>query len=408
MATILRIKRRRHDDPLDTVLVSCKKRKEEPEKDEDQHTDVQKFLKYAGTVSNKDANISRPIRDAIKKEKLEKEYKRHETNIPEKSRQQRKHAAKHGRFKITSSHRGIQLEDLDNFEKEQISQNEKTQSKSSDCPDAVISENVKEEENVCKNCGKVIKNENTSEKTANKILKMCVNCSQKTEHTQVAPNYEKVFQLYDVEVDQPQTFPDFNSILRESQNTSGITCNSVQLVRETVPDDNFVYDLYYTNNPDFNLCLSEDSLSIEAFTDVQYGDGNDDDDNDGLYDDEDDSNDESNWRNDYPDEDPQFYENADLDNGYDNGFDDFQAFGNYGDGELAEYMSARCNIEDRDELSSDDEDHAYFGEQMDPICSGAHNRLSYEQYYKMVRKEMEDDGGDDGDEEEEDEYSYKD
>lgn len=53
MATILRIKRRRHDDPLDTVLVSCKKRKENQEKEEGQSLDIQNFLKYAGTVSNK-------------------------------------------------------------------------------------------------------------------------------------------------------------------------------------------------------------------------------------------------------------------------------------------------------------------------------------------------------------------
>ena len=32
-----------------------------------------------------------------------------------------------------------------------------------------------------------------------------------------------------------------------------------------------------------------------------------------VYEDEDDSNDESNWRNDYPDEDPCFFENDDAD-----------------------------------------------------------------------------------------------
>ena len=41
--------------------------------------------------------------------------------------------------------------------------------------------------------------------------------------------------------------------------------------------------------------------------------------NEEIYEDEDDSNDEDNWRNDYPDEDPHFYENEDAENYYGDG-----------------------------------------------------------------------------------------
>ena len=108
-----------------------------------------------------------------------------------------------------------------------------------------------------------------------------------------------------------------------------ITCNNVPMVRERVqpalPEaaaaaaaaaaapnkEEYVYDIYYMNNATFDFHHLENILAVEAFNDSEelyggkYGEGREE-----VYDDEDDSNDEDNWRNDYPDEDPRIYENG--------------------------------------------------------------------------------------------------
>jgi len=97
------------------------------------------------------------------------------------------------------------------------------------------------------------------------------------------------------------------------------------MVREQVPStetptNDYVYDLYYTNNRDFSLQALGSSLSIQELAhDLFYNHENDSDDDDNVYEDEDDSNDEGNWRNDYPDEDPHFIENQDVEYYYGDG-----------------------------------------------------------------------------------------
>ena len=100
-------------------------------------------------------------------------------------------------------------------------------------------------------------------------------------------------------------------------NESTITCNDVPLEREVRPpaapgEDQYVYDLYYMNKRDVDLRLMENLLAIEAYQDEVHFDRFRNPEEQEVYDDEDDSNDESNWRNDYPDEDPKFFENQDA------------------------------------------------------------------------------------------------
>ena len=93
------------------------------------------------------------------------------------------------------------------------------------------------------------------------------------------------------------------------------------MIRERVKSamSEYVYDLYYMNSPDFDYRALENMLAIEGRDDVEYVSGVQD--YNEVYDDEDDSNDEDNWRNDYPDEDPKFYENCDADYMYGDGKD---------------------------------------------------------------------------------------
>ena len=93
-------------------------------------------------------------------------------------------------------------------------------------------------------------------------------------------------------------------------------CNGVPLEKEVISerdsDESYVYDLYYTNSRDFDFRLLENDLTVEAFgqdyrtaEEDELGVG-------GGGEEDEDSNDEGNWRNDYPDDDPGFIDNHDL------------------------------------------------------------------------------------------------
>ena len=83
-------------------------------------------------------------------------------------------------------------------------------------------------------------------------------------------------------------------------------------VKRSIPQ--YVYDLYYINNPEFDFGAMDRVSSIEAYHHDILSSDQEREGYEEIYDDEDDSNDEDNWRNDYPDEDPYFYEN-DYDHG---------------------------------------------------------------------------------------------
>ncbi len=101
----------------------------------------------------------------------------------------------------------------------------------------------------------------------------------------------------------------------QSSDPDVILCNNVQMIREklvlddnTIPESEYVYDLYYIDDEQVDFEMSEG-----ATIGMHHADG----DNELVYDffpadtsatmfaeEDDDSNDEGNWRNDYPDEDP--------------------------------------------------------------------------------------------------------
>lgn len=105
---------------------------------------------------------------------------------------------------------------------------------------------------------------------------------------------------------------------------SNITCNSVPMIREAVTrpiESEYVYDLYYTNSQQLDFRQLQDFLTIQAFGDeLVFADNRaDEEEFVEVYDDEDDSNDEGNWRNDYPEEDPHFIENHEQEYSYGDG-----------------------------------------------------------------------------------------
>ncbi len=74
------------------------------------------------------------------------------------------------------------------------------------------------------------------------------------------------------------------------------------------PSEQYVYDLYYFNNRDFDFRALENILAIEALKEEYIYPSDEEAEYREVYEDEDDSNDEDNWRNDYPDEDPRYYD----------------------------------------------------------------------------------------------------
>ena len=99
-----------------------------------------------------------------------------------------------------------------------------------------------------------------------------------------------------------------------------VTCNNVPMVRKKVQEhaQGYVYDLYFTNSQDFDFRLLENILTVEALgEELQFHDYRDEECE--VYDDDEDSNEEDNWRNDYPDEDPRFIENENAEYMYGEG-----------------------------------------------------------------------------------------
>lgn len=138
--------------------------------------------------------VSTFIRDAIKKEKLRREYKQHTVNVTSKNRQRQKQASQNNRLKIISSFRNIELEELDKNDSKKCNFDlSKSDTNSIDDRLVPVSENES------RTNGATVSSSNS-----------------------VMGTNEKVYQLLDVEVDMPSVMPTFESLLKVSS-YSGIS-----------------------------------------------------------------------------------------------------------------------------------------------------------------------------------------
>lgn len=167
--------------------------------------------------------ISKHIRDAIRKEKLQKEYKSHQsvTSVLHRKRRHQKESSKNSRFKITSTLRALDLAELDK-ENGEVSQTERPST-------------VQSPEDVCERCLQKIENksealenkvkEEVSEKQKETIICTCKKKKKLNDEDTVdttpsvasltngAQAVEKVYHLYDVE-DTESSLPTFQSLLQ--------------------------------------------------------------------------------------------------------------------------------------------------------------------------------------------------
>lgn len=92
-----------------------------------------------------------------------------------------------------------------------------------------------------------------------------------------------------------------------------------EVVSERSNNDEYVYDIYYTNREHFDFRLFERDLTLEALGQDNVFDHGVQEEEFVYGDEDDDENDENNWRNDYPEEDPQYvngnHGNYDYENG---------------------------------------------------------------------------------------------
>ncbi|CAF1001861.1 unnamed protein product [Brachionus calyciflorus] len=336
MCTIIKVKRKITEDPLECLILECKKKKID-ENDSIDKKSFKQILKYGGS-----AQTEEELPAKIKELSTLKNAK----NVPLKLADN-KNEQKQLNFTIKNKKRGLSIDhETDEQTEDEDSKKIKvcSESKNINIIDVVLTEKSPEKKN---------KNDDDKKET--------------------------------------------------------ITCNGVNLIREKCEpqETGYVYDIYYTKNSDIHLdLLYPNNYEIRSYNVYQDIDLIDDTvqkevDPDHFYDDEDeDSNDEDNWRNDYPDEEDNIddedddepyahrtngYNDSDYDD-YENGYNDYQDDDEYG-GKLAAYMKKSMNLE-RSYNEDDSFDEEYEKEEFEDQMNKYGYSKSYAEYKQKMLKEL--------------------
>ncbi|GFT05004.1 putative RNA polymerase II nuclear localization protein SLC7A6OS [Trichonephila clavipes] len=154
----------------------------------------------------------------------------------------------------------------------------------------------------------------------------------------------KLFQLYDI-IEESE---DFKKQGEEVEST--ITCNDEPLIREKSGD--YVYDVYISD-VQIDCSFVDNPVSVRPCTmaqdDIYSGESDDE-----VHEDEDDSNDENNWRNEYPEDESSDSHSEDGSRDYESEeYDPYECDGvgnmsiGNGDEEICEYDSEEDDIDDK-------------------------------------------------------------
>ncbi|XP_046713771.1 probable RNA polymerase II nuclear localization protein SLC7A6OS [Silurus meridionalis] len=269
--TILRVKRKRGTDPADALLLACKRiraesgtTQPEPEPEPERARIENSVFKLVATVASQDAPVQTHVREALSRPRLTHALRPSHgssNRIIGDLRNAKWSTRREERYRILSSHRaGLPAEPRKEREPEGSARTD-TEPRLGDVQVFdIVQEDVEEDE----------KNPEKSGKS------------------------------------DPET----------------ILCNSVKMIREKLSvsahgpgtehrekEDDYVYDLYYqeTATPGW----IKDILSVRPYSEEGELVPDEVAREEEVYEDEDDENDESNWRNDYPDEEDSDDENND-------------------------------------------------------------------------------------------------
>ncbi|XP_069509768.1 probable RNA polymerase II nuclear localization protein SLC7A6OS [Ambystoma mexicanum] len=299
---VLRVKRKRGADPAEALVLACKRSRLSSDESSDQPLspalEVEKTVfKLAATVCSQNEPIQKYIQEALSRDK----------------------AAQFLRPSLGSSHRirkDLRVSKLAN------QQESRYRLVASHRPDYVgetetLANGGAAEQNGNTDSGEQKEPTQREKESSNATLASPVICGE--------------FQLFDIVQEEPEKALDASAVDASelSCDPDVILCNSVKMIRErlTVSDapeesqhreknEDYVYDIYYMEAATRGWI--EDILSVKPYNQecelVEAEDGPADD----IFEDEDDENEETNWRNEYPDEDEfqdEEEENSDLEEG---------------------------------------------------------------------------------------------
>lgn len=340
MCTVIKVKRKITDDPVDCLILECNKRKKlmpdlaelsnnetNNETTKNRIDSIKQILKYAGSAKNENeiserlielsSNLKSTIENFKSNPKTPKPSNPKETQIRETKKETKAH-----RYVLLNKKRGV--------------------------------ENL---------------NEQTIETITNK--------EKSLDKTELAINNYGEMNIIDV------VSSEYDDNYKKEADNEKITCNGIELIKEKVPQPvKYVYDLYYAKNNEIHLdLLYPNNFTINSL-DIQFDD-NIFEEPEEFYEDDEDSNDEGNWRNDYPDDDDDI-DNEDDQDGYlchnvnIDGYNDYDEDEDY---KLSAFLKKSCNLDrsfyEDEELSDDFDD--YEGE----------DSKSYSAYKRKLIKDLE-------------------
>ncbi|XP_021940024.1 probable RNA polymerase II nuclear localization protein SLC7A6OS, partial [Zootermopsis nevadensis] len=117
MAAVVRLKRRFDEEPLEALVLACKRKKTEDlatTKDENPFTTI---LNFAGTVNNREDDVASHVSKVLKKDKT-KLGLRHKADVTGKLRTELKKLAQENRLKVVNCFRDLKDSDVLESEKE--------------------------------------------------------------------------------------------------------------------------------------------------------------------------------------------------------------------------------------------------------------------------------------------------
>ncbi|GLG97827.1 Uncharacterized protein GBIM_04505 [Gryllus bimaculatus] len=109
MATVLRVKRRCNEEPLEALVFACKRRKKLEEISEDKDS-FATILKFSTTVKAQENDLS-VLLPVDEREDIWKARLNHKVDISKKIREQRKKNSENSRFKVVNCFRHVEVED---------------------------------------------------------------------------------------------------------------------------------------------------------------------------------------------------------------------------------------------------------------------------------------------------------
>ncbi|KAJ8670577.1 hypothetical protein QAD02_001836 [Eretmocerus hayati] len=117
MAAILRVKRKKEDEPLDALLIACKRQKVETDESPESNP-YTAVVKFAGTIEKRDDSVVEQITKTLNKEAVKASFKRRPVDITKKMRELTKQDSSESRYKIVNSMRSMDTSLSEHLEEE--------------------------------------------------------------------------------------------------------------------------------------------------------------------------------------------------------------------------------------------------------------------------------------------------